>query len=362
MFRFLRIVGQVVIFAAVVMAAGTQSRRTEGVSDLGGLVMMMGSLRLTRDLCIDLFPSQADVIRGFYETSGAPSYAWIPQVPRPPSDPDRQKALQSLGMSETEAAGWCLEDFPEMLDDFDRVYGSRSTELKAQFERHETTIATSPTATRSPPPPPKDERLTQLFASVVEGANRAYETGDWSAFADLYEPNTFECWAEVPNYLQFGFLSMPPISPSATFNVTAFDYGVDPNSYAFSNVRPTHVMYISDQHSSPGGRCGLDMRQRWPRYDFFLVKRGEAFALTHFCPLRETASGVAVASLRALSAAQTAMNVAQLSREDWEEIPRDVRGDPYSVRVHERLRAKYGWHYQEVTAVVDHVCDPANFP
>jgi len=363
MFRLLRIVGQVALFAAVVTVAGTQPRRAEAVRELGELVMMMGSLRLTHDLCIDLFPSQAEVIHGFYETSEAPSYAWlISQLARQPSDLDRQETLQSLGMSETEASGWCLREFPEMLDDFDRLYGSRSAELKAQFERLETTLATTPPATRSPPPPPNDERLTELFARIVEGANRAYETGDWSAFADLYEPNTFECWAEVPNFLEFGFLSMPPISPNATFNVTVFDYGVDPNNYAFTNVRPTHVMSISDQHSSPGGRCGLDTRQRWPRYDFFLVKREEEFALTHFCPLKETANGVSVASRRALSAAQTAMNVSQLSREDWEEIPRDVRGDPYSVRIHERLRVKYGLHYEEINAVVDHVCDPANLP
>jgi hypothetical protein len=135
---------------------------------------------------------------------------------------------------------------------------------------------------------------------------------------------------------------------------------VDSNTYAFTNVRPTHVMYISDQHSSPGGRCGVDTRQRWPRYDFFLVQRGEEFALTHFCPLRQTTNGIPVVSRSALSAAQTAMNISQLPREDWEEIPQDIQRDRYSPRTHERLQAKYGLDYEEANAVIDHVCDPSN--
>ncbi len=106
------------------VSAGIQAQPVDAsrVRDLSGLVMMMGPLQTMRDACANLFPAQATVIRGLYDASAVPAYAKLfgYEVKSPPPL-DRDRELESLGMSESEASDWCFTDFPTTLDQFERT-------------------------------------------------------------------------------------------------------------------------------------------------------------------------------------------------------------------------------------------------
>lgn len=344
------------------LSAGIQAQPVDAsrVRDLSGLVMMMGPLQTMRDACANLFPAQAPVIRGLYDASAVPAYAKLfgyEVKSPPPLDHDRE--LESLGMSESEASDWCFTDFPTTLGQFDEQYGNRVQEMKEALDGVEKALTAKPSTAPQPKPSPQPAELNSLFARIVEASNRAYETGDWSVFADLYEPGTFDCWDRVRDARQFAFLSIAPLSAKATFKVTKFTTYLIGGRFDFTNGTPTHLMEVSDEFSSPGGRCGLEARQRWPRHHFYLVQRGSEFSLTHFCPSKEDVEAGTVILGRPLSAAQAAANVAEITDAEWKSIPEDLKKDRYASP-DDRLRREHGFNYEEAYSVVDYVCNPSN--
>jgi hypothetical protein len=348
----------------LVVGAGAQAQPVDAnrVRELSELVMMMGPLQTMRDTCANLFPAQATVIRGLYDASAVPTYAKLfdYEVKSPPPL-DRDRELESLGMSEGEASSWCFTDFPATLDQFDEQYGNRVQEMKEALNGIEKALAAKPSTAPQPEPSPQPAQLDNLFARIVEASNRAYETGDWSVFADLYEPGTFDCWEGVRDARQFAFLSLPPLSAKATFKVSKFTTYLIGGRFAFTNGTPTHLMEVSDEFSSPGGRCGLKERQRWPRKHFYLVQRGSEFSLTHFCPSKEDVGAGSVILGRPLSAAQAAANMAEITDGEWQSISEDLKKDRYASP-EDRLRRDHRFNYEEAYSVVDYVCDPSNMP
>ena len=311
-------------------------------------------------MCIGLYPSQASVIRALYEASAVPTYARLFQLEVSPArESNRDAELAALGVSEGEASAWCLKDFSSGLDEFDEHYENKTEEMKAALEQIERLISALP-STR--PKPQLNPEFAGVFARIVEASNLAFETGDWSVFADLYEPGTFACWAGVPDATQFGFLSLPPIPPNAMFRVTRFEEYLLGGRYAFTKASPTHLMEVTYELSRDGRRCGLEKRQRWPRPHFYLVQRNGDYVLTHYCPSQEAIDANEVVWAPPLSAARAAANVALLTGEDWQDIPQDIQRDRYSSRSQDRLMRDHGLGYEEADALIDYVCDPSSTP
>jgi len=349
--------------ALLLACAPHADERSEGMQswiDFGGLLVMADALHKSQAICARLFPSQTTVFRGFYESSSVPAYAKAIGLELPPSPDDREEALKSLGKSESEVSSWCMEKFPESLAQFDELYAKRLQEYAPALEkmRDERLEQNYPSAA---PVKPTAE-LTGLFAKIVERSNQAYQTGDWSVFANLYEPGTFDCWRGVPGADQFAFLSFPPLSAHATFKVSEYtEYLWSDDPFSFSRVEPTHLVEYSDAISRPGDRCGLEKRELWPGGYFFLVKRGTEFHLTHFCPSKRAVDAGELGG-HPLTAAQTSANIARVSAADWDAIASAIRQDRYSDRPHQLLNKHYGFDEQEANEVIFHVCDPANKP
>ena len=351
--------GLCVLLVATTAAAEERSEDVKAWVDFGRLLAMTSSLHQSQAVCENLFPSQAAVIRGYYEASSVPTYvkAIGPALQSPPTG-GRDKLLASLGKSESEAAHWCSTGFPEALGKFDTLYADRLQELLPVLEKLRDAAPATPPAVELQP----TAELDGLFAKIAERSNRAYQTGDWSVLADLYEPGTFDCWRGVPGADKFDFLAFPPLSSKATYVVSQFTEFDPGEPYSFSRVAPTHLMEFANDTSRPGGRCGMENRELWPGGFFFLVQRGAQFHLTHYCPSKAAVSAGEVARSRTLSVAQTAANVARLSAADWDAIASDIRQDRYSDRSQDRLVKNFGLSYDEADDVIGYVCDPANTP
>lgn len=350
------------LFALLIAATAAADERSQGLDawvDFGRFIAMTTTLHRSQAVCSTLFPDQAAVIRGYYEASSVPTYAkaFGPAL-TPLETDDRDKLLESLGKSEGEVASWCSIDFPKALDKFDGLYAGRVQELLPTVEAMGNAAPSNQPAQRLP----SSAELDRLFARIVDRSNRAYQTGDWSVLADLYDPGTFDCWRGAPGAGTFEFLAFPPLSSKATYKVSQFTE-FDPGApYSFSHVPPTHLMEFQDEISRPGGRCGMTERKKYPGGYFFLVQQGAEFHLTHYCPSREAVAAGEIPRSRTFSAAQMAANVARIPAAEWEAIASDLKQDRYSGRPGDRLVKTYGFSYDEADEVIGYVCDPANTP
>ena len=119
----LRRFGFCALLLALGAAAQAQPLDADRVKALSEIAMTIGPLQVMRDTCANLFPEQATVIRGLYDASAQPAYAKLLGYDiKPQPSLDRDKELQSLGMSEDEATTWCFMDFPTTLNQFDELY------------------------------------------------------------------------------------------------------------------------------------------------------------------------------------------------------------------------------------------------
>ena len=351
--------GLCTLLLAAPAVAEDQPQGMESYIEFGGLMVMADGLNKGQQICTTLFPSQAQVFRGLYESSSVPKYVKAFRFELPSSLPsDRAQLLEKLGKTESEVSSGCLEKYPEALNKFDELYAKRADEWLPVIER-----MTQETEFNRPSPPIQvTPELNALFAQIVERSNRAYRTGDWSILADLYQPETFDCWRGVPGAEQFEFLSLGPLSENSTYEVSEFTIYMAGNEFEFSHVEPTHIMEFHDKISTPGARCGLEKFERYPTGHFFLVQRGQEFHLTHYCPTKEAVAAGEVSWDRPRSATQATANIAKVNAADWEAIAGNIKGDRFNSGIQFRLSEKYGFSYDEADEVVRYVCDPANTP
>jgi hypothetical protein len=351
--------GLCALLVAASVGAEEQSEGMASYMEFGALMMNADQLNKAQSICTTLFPSQAQVIRGQYEASSLPKYvkAFGFQVP-PSLTGDRDKLLETLKKSESEMSSACLEKLPEALNKFDAQYANRAEEWIPAIEKMTAATETFP----QPVPQQATPELNSLFGQIVERSNRAYQTGDWSVLAEIYEPGTFDCWRGVPRAEKFGFLSFEPLSEKAKFEVSEYTQYMLGNDFEFSRASPTHLMEIRNELSGPGGRCGREKLERWPTLHFFLVQRGSEFHLTHYCPSKEAVATGQIAEQRPRTAAQATANIALLDAADWEAIAADVKRDRFNSGIEFRLSEKYRISHEEADEVVRYVCDPDHTP
>lgn len=338
--------------------ASEPSINPDELMDLVGAVWSIGPLQAMRDRCLGLFPARAGELRAFYEASSVPGYAKLLEFePRPQPDVDRDTQLRTLGMSEAQALEWCFKSYPDSLREFDDRYEGREEEVLQLVTRVGQAASAQSAATRTPPAP--DPRFAGVFARIVDAANRAYESGDWSTFTPLFVPGTLDCWAGEPPEHMFSSFAVAAIPADATYEVAKFNEIGFGWPYVFPGPAPEHVMEIRYELSRPAGRCGATAKRRWPTLQYFLVQRESDYALTHFCLTPDSGD---TRFTPPPSAARTAANLRLLSAKDWETIPREVRENPHFAPSIARLQREHRVSEDEAYALVDHVCDPSNQP
>jgi hypothetical protein len=350
------------IFAATLLAAPvtdvSAQRSDEDAKDALGVVWLTGPIQLMRDECMGLFPKEADFFRESYEASAVAEYAVrlaLETTPQPPRD--REARLKSLGMSDDQAFEWCHSSYPETLRDFDARYKGRTDEISAAVAKFGELLAAK--SARSTPAPP-DPRFAEVLYRIVEASNRAYESGDWSTFASLYRPGSLACWGGNPEAELFNSFLVAAIPATATYEVTEYNnFGF---GYEFEGPPPDFLMEIRYELSSAAGRCGLDRRRRWPTHQFLLVRQGDAYELTHYCPDRESSEVVATNHRLPPSAARSASNIKLLTADDWKNIPLELQKDRYFPPSIDRLQREHNLSEAEAHELADYVCDPSNSP
>lgn len=330
----------------------------EDAADALGVVWGTGGLQRMRDECMALFPKEADVIRDAYEASAVPEYASrLGLETRPQPVRDREAQLKSLGMSEDRASEWCHSSYPETLREFDAHYKGRTDEVFATIAKF-AELSAAKTARATPPPP--DPRLLDVFTRIVEASNLAYESGDWSTFASLYRPGSLECWVGKPEAELVSSFDVTAMPSNATYEISEFNnFGF---GYEFAGPPPDLLMEIRYELSRAAGRCGSDRRRRWPVHQFFLVRQGDEYGLTHYCPDWESSEVVATSHRPPPSAARSAANLKLLTADDWKNIPLELQKDRYFTPSIDRLQREHNLSESEAHELADYVCDPSNSP
>jgi hypothetical protein len=177
----------------------------------------------------------------------------------------------------------------------------------------------------------------------------------------LYEPGTFDCWADADLGRSHAYIAIDPVPADATYELSEFTSYTTGNGGAFTRVQPTHFLEIRYTTTHDWGRCGVSEKKLYPRVHLFLVERNDAFKLTHYCPSTRTIETGIVEQTTGPNAMQAAANLSRLKDDEWMRIPQEIGGDPYSTVAQDRLQSDYGFDYRDAQAVIHHVCDRANY-
>lgn len=107
---------------------------------VGGIVQMVSSMQLHRDICSSLFVKNTEAYSRAFALSTVPKYESLFGM-RPTHSPLtdtaqlRKKKLTTIGQTEAQAKEWCDKTYFTTLKDFDYEYGDRVNDVKAYSEK-----------------------------------------------------------------------------------------------------------------------------------------------------------------------------------------------------------------------------------
>ena len=332
-------------------------------TDVVWALMQIHSLQLMRDNCVGLFPAESQAIIAQFDASRVPEFARALNYERsfPLPFRTREEQLRASGLTESEASDQCFIEFRSRLLSFDNE-NSYSAELLANRVQAIAEARQRLVSTREPRTQTADARIDAIVGNLVESSAEAHLSGDWSIMARLYEPGTFDCWADADLGRRYGFLQMEPIPQEATYELSQFNGFLTGDGSDFTITKPTHLLKIRYSTSHDWGRCGVPEVNRYPQLFFFLVERGDHFGLTHYCPSQMRIDRGIVYRDTSLDASQLSQNINRLQDDEWTRIPEEVSGDGYSPVPQIRLQQAYDFSYREAEQIVHYVCDPENSP
>jgi len=308
-----------------------------------------------------MFPAESPGLLDLYNASDVPQFAKVFDYERDFTEvyTSREMAMNSSGMTETEAANHCFVDFESNLASFDEQFRGQAEIYRQYMETTTSRVEKKIAADRKTKESEEVVEIEPIFSAIIEQSNYGYESGDWSRMAMLYEPGTFDCWSGADESHNFAYLSIPPIPESATYETEELAEYFLGSGYAFTNVQPTHLLTIRYETSHDWSRCNLAELNLYPSHHFFLTEVDGEFGLTHFCPSEKLIQEGGAAG-NVISARQATENLAALDRNEWERIPEEIDGNKYSSRTANRLYERYGFQHDEAMAVIHEICKPVN--
>jgi hypothetical protein len=189
----------VLILAGAASTGYGQLERSNPLSELTGIMPILGEIYAMRRTCLSLYPAEAETIERLYESSSVPEYFQLLDFPEAAPAPEGRASEARRRRSrsqEDEDRKACFEDFAAVLASFDLRFAHRTEEMRAASEGALDALANpeplSAIAERNrlAPSPDAEARLAAVAADAQlseEGARVRVVHGDSSR--DTIDPS-----------------------------------------------------------------------------------------------------------------------------------------------------------------------------
>ena len=211
-----------------------------------------------------------------------------------------------------------------------------------------------------PPPvfnPAQKASLDALAANIKRATRESYARDDWSIFAKLYPPGTFDCWTVEFTDGPYSFLSRPGIPDEARYDVQRIENFMMGGNVDESKMAATHFMEIRYDRTYLA-KCGNTRARIYPQVYYFLRQRGDDFVLTHYCPGNPANLPPGSSKKWPMMSTRRAREVVDgMKPSERLDLRRRLLAEPIPLRTVLDIQSRYGLSDDESYFAIERICE-----